>query len=88
MSIPEEDVKRIRFERVHRIRTRKVSSRPRPVIAKFSFYQNKEFIWSLRSGIGISNDFPKEIDEIHEKLYPILKKTKQDRQSAYLRWIN
>ena len=73
MSIPEEDVKRICFERVHRMRTRKVSSRPRPVIAKFSFYQDKEFIWSFvrnlkRSGIGISNDFPKEIDEIHEKL--------------------
>ena len=93
MTIPAEDVKRIRFERVHRIRTRKVSSRPRPVIANFSFYQDKEFIWSFvrnleGSGIEISNDFPKEIDEIHEKLYPILKKAKQDRQSAYLRWIN
>ena len=90
MSIPEEDVKRIRFERVHRMRTKKVSSRPRPVIAKFSFYQDKEYIWSFvrnlkGSGIGISNDFPKEIDEIHEKLYPILKKAKQERQSAYFK---
>ena len=40
MSIPEEDVKIIHFEHLHRIRTRKVSSRPRPVIAKFSFYQD------------------------------------------------
>jgi len=78
------------FERVHRMRTKKVSSRPQPVIAKFSFYQDKEYIWSFvrnlkGSGIGISNDFPKEIDEIHEKLYLILKKAKQDRQSAYFK---
>ena len=64
--------------------TRKVSFRPRPVIAKFSFYQDKEFIWSFvrnlkGSGIGMSNDFPKE------KLYSILKKAKQDRQSAYFK---
>ena len=72
------------------MRTKKVSSRPQPVIAKFSFYQDKEYIWSFvrnlkGSGIGISNDFPKEIDEIHEKLYPILKKAKQDHQSAYFK---
>ena len=90
MNIPKGDVERIRFERVHRMRTRKASSKPRPVIAKFSFYQDKEFVWSFvknlkGSGIGISNDFPKEIDEIHEKLYPILKKAKQDRQSAYFK---
>ena len=93
MSISEEDVRIIRFERVHRMRTRKVSSRPRPVIAKFSFYQDKEFIWSFvrnikGSGIGISNQFPKEIDEIHEKLYPFLKKAKQDRQSQYFKVYN
>ena len=44
------------------------------------------FVRNLKgSGIGISNDFPKEIDEIHEKLYPILKKAKQERQSAYFK---
>ena len=38
MKIPE-DVESIRFQRVHRIVTRKPSSKPRPIIAKFSFYQ-------------------------------------------------
>ena len=92
MSISEENVEIIPFERVHPMRTGKVSSRPRPVIVKFSFYQDKEFIWSFvrnikGSRIGISNEFPKEIDEIHEKLYPFLMKAKQDRQSPYLRCI-
>ena len=75
MKIPEKDVEKIHFERVHRIASRKPSSKSRPIIAKFSFYQDKEFVWSFvknlkGSAIGIANDFPKEIDEIHQKLYP------------------
>lgn len=90
MKIPEKDVKNIRFERIHRLPTKKTSSKPRPVIAKFSFYKDKEFVWSFvknlkGTGIGISNDFPKEIDEIHERLYPVLKKAKQDQQSAFFK---
>ena len=90
MNISEEDVESIRFERVHRIASRKPSSKPRPIIAKFSFYQDKEFVWSFvknlkGSAIGIANDFPKEIDEIHQKLYPVLKKAKQAKQSAYFK---
>lgn len=77
MNIPEEDVEGLHFERVHRIPTRQDiarSSKPRPIIAKFSYYKDKEYMWSFvknlkGSGIGISNDFPKEIDEIHQKLY-------------------
>ena len=34
------------------------------------------------SGIGIANDFPKEIDEIHQKLYPVLKEAKRTGQKA------
>ena len=90
MKIPEEDVESIRFERVFRIVTRKPSSKPIPIIAKFSFYQDKEFVWSFvknlkGTAVGIAIDFPKEIDEIHQKLYPVLKKAKQAKQSAYFK---
>lgn len=37
------------------------------------------------TGIGISHDYPKEIDVIHEKLYPVLKKAKQGKQSAFFK---
>jgi len=37
------------------------------------------------TGIGISHDYPKEIDVIHEKLYPALKKAKQGNQSAFFK---
>ena len=44
------------------------------------------FVKNLKgSAIGIANDFPKEIDEIHQKLYPILKNAKQAKQSAYFK---
>ena len=35
--------------------------------------------------IGISHDYPKEIEAIHTKLYPVLKKAKQEKQSAFFK---
>ena len=35
------------------------------------------------TNIGFSDDFPKEIKEIHRKLYPVQKKDKQDKQKAF-----
>lgn len=93
MNIRREDVEEIRFERVHRLRTRKdpnKSTKTRPVIVKFSFYQDKEFVWSSvknlkGTGIGLSHDYPKEIDVIQTKLYPVLKKAKQEKQVAFFK---
>ena len=90
MNISKEDVECFQFERVHRISTRqdKVrSSKPRPIFAKFSFYKYKEFMWSFvknlkGGGIGIANNFPKEINEIQQKLYPVLKEAKRTGQKA------
>ena len=92
MEIPREKVENIRFERVHRIPSRRDRSRSkqRPMIAKFSFYQDKEYIWSFVKNlrgtkIEIANDFPKEIDKIHETLYPVLKRAKQAKQTAFFK---
>ena len=87
MKIPKEDEECIRFERIHRITPRRSSSKPRPIIVKFSHYQDKESVWSFvknlkGTSIGIANDFPKEIEEIQSKLYPVLKKAKKAKHSA------
>ena len=82
LQIPNKDVKNIRFERVHRIPSRapdRRSSRPRPVIARLSFYQDEEFVRSFYENlkgtvIGIANDFLREIEEIHKTLYSVSKK--------------
>ena len=37
------------------------------------------------TGIGIANDFPKEIDKVQEKRYPVLKNAKKAKQKAYFK---
>ena len=34
-------------------------------------------------GIGISDDYPKEVEDIHKALYPVLKKAKQENRKAF-----
>ena len=93
LVIIREDMNEIRFDRVHRLPTRHNSqtrTKPRPVIAKFSFYQDKEYVMSKvkklkDTGVGISHDYPKEIDVIHEKLYPRLNK---GNSLLFSKWIN
>ena len=93
LRIPQNDVDAIRFERVHRIPVKPSSQRsqsrgPRPVIVRFSHYQNKEFIRSFYKNlkgtkIGISDDFPREVEEIHKTLYPVLKQAKREQKRAF-----
>ena len=86
----------IRFERVHHLPTRcnpRRSTNTRPVIVKFSFYQGKEFVWSKVKNlkgtkIGISHEYPKEIEAIHTKLYPVLKKRSKKNNQHSSRWTN
>ena len=91
MNISKEDVDEIPFERVHRLPTQRNQTnpnKPRPVIAKFSFYQDKQFAWSSvknlkDTGIALAHDYPKEIDDIHAKLYLVLKKAKWEKQAFF-----
>ena len=94
MHIPPEKVKNIRFERVHRIPSKTATQNQRPpnrsrtVITRLSHYKDKEFVRSFYknlkgTGIGISDDFPREVEDIHKALYPVLKKAKRNQQRAY-----
>lgn len=91
MKIPSGELEDIEFERVHRIPTRPKEDKgqPRPIIAKVSFFQDKEFIKSRIKNLpkgkkyGVADDFPKEVDEIRKKLHPVLKKAKEQRKMAF-----
>lgn len=94
LKIPPNDVKEIHFDRVHRISTHTRdgrNSRPRPIIVKLTAYEDKNFIKSFikhlpkGTNIGISDDFPKEVDEIRRKLYPVLKAAKREKKEAYFK---
>ena len=83
----------VKFERVHRIPTRvreeKINQHPRPIIAKVSFFKDKQQIKShikhLPRGkrFGVADDFPNEVDEIRKELYPVLKQAKRDHKTAF-----
>ena len=96
LKISKEDEESIQFDRVHRVSARRVSSgtpnsKPRPIIVKLSSFHDKEFIKSfiknLTKGrnVGISDDFPKEVEEMRKKLYPVLKAAKQEKRTAFFK---
>lgn len=91
MKIPTDELGEIEFERVHRIPTRPKENKkqPRPIIAKVSFFQDKEFIKSRIKNLpkgkkyGVSDDFPREVDEIRKTLQPVLKRAKGEKKMAF-----
>ena len=96
LKIPQEDEANIHFDRVHRLSSRRASSntpnaKPRPIIVKLSDFHDKQFIKSFIKNLtkgrnfGISDDFPKEVEEIRKKLYPLLKAAKQEKRVAYFK---
>ena len=92
LKMPKEDVANLKFERVHRMPTKRSAkpptNRPRPIIAKLSFYKDKGHIFKQVKNIdpalkiGVADDYPKEIDEMRKALLPVLKNAKRERASA------
>ena len=94
LKIPPNDVDEIHFDRVHRISTHTRDGRnsgPCPIIVKLYNYQDKNFIKSFiknlpkGTNIGISDNFPKQVDEIQRKLYPVHKAAKREKKEAYFK---
>ena len=96
LKIPKKDEESIQFDRVHRVSARRESSgttnsKPRQIIITFSSFHHKEciktFIKKLTKGrnLGISDDFPKEVEEMRKKLYPVLKAAKQEKRTAFFK---
>ena len=92
LKMLKEDVANSKFERVHRMPTNRSAktptNRPRPIIAKLSFYKDKGHIFKHVKNIdpvlkiGVADDYPKEIDEMRKALLPVLKQAKGERASA------
>ena len=67
----------VKLERVHR-KGEKNNDRPRTIIAKFSYYKDRENVWQKRfnlksSNIWISEDFSAEVNKARQQLYPCLR---------------
>ena len=90
LKLKEEDIDEISIERAHRLGKQNGSDgKPQPIIAKFTFHKNKEFILSNArtldgTDFGISQDFPREIVEIRRGLVKVLKEEKKRGRDAKL----
>ncbi|XP_062609377.1 uncharacterized protein LOC134271145 [Saccostrea cucullata] len=81
----------ISFERVHRMgKWNEFSEHPRNIVAKFTFYKDREFIRSRapqklkHSNVWVNEQFPPEIEERRRKLYPVLRQALKDHKRAKL----
>lgn len=80
LKLPSDTVNAISFHRVHRLGGRKPDNRrPRPIVAKFEHYKQKELVRSrgreLRgTDFGVNDQFPKEILDRRRALFPIRKR--------------
>lgn len=81
---------RIKLERAHRIgRHRGVNSKPRPIIARFNYYPDREEVRSASNKLkgtnfGVSEQFPRSIQERRKVLIPIMKDLKQRGKTVKL----
>ena len=80
----------IRFERVHRMGKAKQGTDgsiiPAPIVAKFSFFKQREEIrraavYLRGSKAGVSEQFLPEINAIRKKYWPILKQARQRKRA-------
>ena len=89
LKVDEEEMQNISIERDHRIG--KPSTTPRPIIAKFSFFKDKEYIRSKARNLkgtkySLAEDFPKEIVERRKELLPNLREAKASGQKATVKY--
>ena len=89
-KISKEDVDDISFERVHRIgKSSPTESKPRPLIAKFTYHKDKEFVLSKAKNLRdtkftVARDFPREIVDKRKLPLPTLKDAKKKGHTATL----
>ena len=81
------DIGDINFERVHRIgdKAKQIDTTPRELIAKFSSYKQRDFVWANRSkfkgtNLWISEDYPQAIKQNRQKLFPYLQAAKRSSE--------
>ncbi|KAI2645916.1 hypothetical protein H4Q32_025263 [Labeo rohita] len=93
LKLPKETVNNITFHRVHRLGSinnkNPDTKRPRPIVAKFEHYKQKELIKSkgkeLRgTTFGLNDQFPRIIQDRRRILIPIMKQFRQNGRKAVI----
>ena len=90
LKVTPAEMRNIGIERAHRIGTPK-RGKARPIIAKFSFFKEKEYIRSQAKNLsgtnfGLAEDYPKEILQVRKELIPNLREAKEKGKKASIRF--
>ena len=83
------DCENFRFDRVHRHGTNPIKGKPRPIIARFCYFQDRQQVWQRRDKLAktnswIAEDFAPEVKERRQILKPVLRKAISMKKSAFL----
>lgn len=89
LKIAKETADRIRFERVHRTPGHRIPGKTRSIVAKFSFFQDRELVrrqWKELRGTNFHmfEQFPKEVSDKRRRL---VKQMKEARDAGKRAWI-
>ena len=84
-----EDAQAIVLQRAHRVGPHR-HGKTRPIVAKFAYDVDKERVRRAARNLkgtpyGISEQFPREVNEKRKRLIPIMKQAKHDGKEAVLR---
>lgn len=86
-----EDVRRIEFQRIHRI-GKKSRRYTRPVIARFLRFQDRELVFNAARGmrdsleVKVPADLPKEGRERRKNQWPKLRQARAEGKRAFFSW--
>ena len=81
-------MRHIEFDRVHRLgRYKRGQTYPRPIVAKFTYYKDKEFVRHaapktlIGTSISVNEQFLSEIEQRRKVLYPVAKNARRNRDN-------
>ena len=89
LKVARETVEAMRFERVHRTPSQPVRGKVRTIVAKFTFFKDRETVrrqWPELQGTNFSvfEQFPPEVVEKRRRLQPKLKEAKREGKRAWI----
>lgn len=77
----------ISFHRVHRINSSERNDSPRPIVAKFEHFKDRELVRTAApktlkdKPYGVREQFPKVIEERRKNLYPVMKQARRNKEN-------
>ena len=89
MKIAKETVETLCFDRVHRMPSQPVAGKVRNIVARFTYYKDREMVrqqWPQLKGTNfyVNEQFPPEVQAKRARLFPKVKAARRDGKRAWI----